>query len=204
MLPGISGASSGASFAVAWAMVVTAGSGSYSTTIASRASFAWSRVRAMTAATVSPTKRTTSWASARRGGEVAAEPSGRLKTLRIGIGFTPALTRSSPVRMATTPGIARAWDVSMETMRAWAWGERRKQRWVWDASITSSVNWPAPTSNPRSSIRGTALPLPKRPTLVSAIIALNLRGKSGNWEGGRGRERAAPTIDRQCKPHAKA
>ena len=32
---------------------------------------------------------------------------------------------SLPVKIATTPGILRAAAMSIDTMRAWAWGERR-------------------------------------------------------------------------------
>ena len=75
---------------------------------------------ASTATTASPTKRTTSCASARRGGEAQGLPSARFMNGLVGIGLTPAATNSAPVTTAITPGIARAAAVSIDTMRACA------------------------------------------------------------------------------------
>ncbi len=44
-----------------------------------------------------------------------------------GTGFSPSAVTSAPVKTASTPGSARAADVSIATMRAWGWGERTTQ-----------------------------------------------------------------------------
>jgi hypothetical protein len=44
-----------------------------------------------------------------------------------GTGFSPSARTSAPVSTNSTPGIARAADVSIDTMRAWACGERTTQ-----------------------------------------------------------------------------
>ena len=50
-----------------------------------------------TAATASPAKRTTSWASRRRGGTVIGLPSGRMNTDSVGMVPMSSATRSAPV-----------------------------------------------------------------------------------------------------------
>ena len=94
------------------------GRSSYSTMMASAASRACCTVSATTAATTSPTKRVRSWAMARRGGLALSLPSARLKPAAPGRGLTPASTISAPVITRSTPGMAAAALVSMETMRA--------------------------------------------------------------------------------------
>ena len=44
-----------------------------------------------------------------------------------GTGFSPSATTSAPVSTSSTPGIARAADVSIAAMRAWPCGERTTQ-----------------------------------------------------------------------------
>ena len=41
-----------------------------------------------------------------------------------GTGFSPSAATSAPVKTPSTPGMASAVAVLMETMRAWGWGER--------------------------------------------------------------------------------
>ena len=65
--------------------------------MASQAARAWSSVSATTAATASPTKRTRSAASARRGADTPGVPSGRGKPAGGGMALTPAATKSAPV-----------------------------------------------------------------------------------------------------------
>ena len=74
----------------------------------------------------SPTKRTISCARPGRSGVAPGEPSGRVNIGASGSGFTPAATRSAPVKTASTPGIAAAAVTSIETIRACACGDRRK------------------------------------------------------------------------------
>ena len=69
----------------------------------------------MTTATASPVKRTRSTARHHWS-------SGFLTTIRNGVVI---LRMSSPVKTATTPGWALATSVSMETISADAWGERK-------------------------------------------------------------------------------
>ncbi len=88
-----------------------AGSGSYSTRMASQALIAVSSSTAATAATASPMKRTRSTARA-----VSSRVQGMMQY---------SVGRSFPVITAYTPSIASASPVSMERIRACAWGERR-------------------------------------------------------------------------------
>ena len=63
-------------------------------------------------------------------------------------------TRSAPVTIATTPGIARRGRrVDARRMRACACGERRKQTCACSGGETSSAKRPAPVSRLRSSTR---------------------------------------------------
>ena len=119
-LPGTSSWSSGAPGAAAARASVTAGSGSMSGATASAASRACCAVSATTMATGSPTKRTlpvviTGWVGTR-----AALPSRFFWATETGMGPTPAASRSRPVRMASTPGIAAAPPVSIPFRTPWA------------------------------------------------------------------------------------
>ena len=175
MLPVAASHTSGAPAAVASWRSVTTASVSKSMVMVSMASRACSSVSANTATTASPTKRTRSWARAGRSGLAAGAPSGRLKFGASGNGLTPSATRSAPVSTATTPGRASAAAVSMETMRAWACGERRMHRCTWPGMMTSSLKRPAPASRPRSSIRFTSRPLPKRPMADMSFMWFSVR-----------------------------
>ena len=135
--------------------------------MASAASRAAAGLSAMMAATASPTNRTSPCAKIGRGGAARSDPSGRLKGSATPRDFNPAAATSSPVRMASTPGRARAALVSIETMRAWAWGERRKTRCAWPGRFSSLVKRPVPAKSGPSSSRRTAWPLPKRPIVLS-------------------------------------
>src|SRR3954454_8699915 len=124
MLSGASGHTTGAPGLIASSGSTTDGSTSYSTAIASAAVCASTRDVATTAATASPAKRTTSWASSRRGGTVIGLPSGRMNTDNVGGVPMSSATRSAPVYTAATPGMAAAALLSTATILAWACGER--------------------------------------------------------------------------------
>src|ERR1039457_2252882 len=70
--------------------------------------------------------------------------------------------------------MARAAPASMLTMRACAYGERRKAIVAWPVTGMLSVKRPRPRSSARSSTRATARPLPKRAT-ASAPEELSIR-----------------------------
>src|SRR5688572_3474392 len=57
------------------------------------------------------------------------------------------------MKTAATPGITRAAAVSIETMRAWAWFERRKASASAPATCRSSTKLPAPVKSRGSSVR---------------------------------------------------
>src|ERR1700753_818894 len=97
ILSGASGQTTGAPGLIAATGSTTDGNTSYSTATASAALCAAVRDAATTAATGSPAKRTTSWASNRRGGTVIGEPSARLKIDSVGMVPMPSATRSAPV-----------------------------------------------------------------------------------------------------------
>ncbi len=109
----------------------TGGSGSYSTSISSVASTACSRDSATTTATGSPTKRTMPVASIGR-----AIASGTIPSPGLRSGSSPM---SSPLSTSSTPGAASAAEVSMDSMRAWATGERTKARTAAPGRLTSST-----------------------------------------------------------------
>ncbi len=109
--PTLSSRISGASSSSAVRALTTAGSGSYSTSMSRRASLAEYSSVAMTKATSWPWKRTLSPAS-------TAWVSYEI----VGIHASPSVSRSLAVTTAATLGWARARDVSIETMRAWARG----------------------------------------------------------------------------------
>src|SRR6185369_11027363 len=67
-------------------------------------------------------------------------------------------SRSVNVKTRTTPGAAAAAAVSIRTIRACAWGERRNAAWSKPGRITSSMNRPSPRRNRGSSRRFTAAP----------------------------------------------
>ena len=117
---------------------------------------------AITATTASPTKRAVSTASAWCGGDIVGLPSARRKSDELGIGPTPARTRSAPVRTACTPGIAAAASTPMCAIAACACGERTKYAYSWPGAGRLSENWPRPRNSASSSTRAIDLPLPKR------------------------------------------
>ena len=83
--------------------------GSTSAHTASAASTAWAFVSATTTASGSPTKRTTSFAS-----------SGWATWPSSGLDMSGPTSMSSAVKTPTTPGMAAASAVSMDSMRPWA------------------------------------------------------------------------------------
>src|ERR1700731_1473333 len=97
MLSGASAQTAGAPGLVASIGSTTDGSTSYSTLIASAALCAATLDVATTAATASPAKRTISWANSRRGGTVIGLPSGRMKTVSVGIVPILSAIKSAPV-----------------------------------------------------------------------------------------------------------
>ena len=52
---------------------------------------------------------------------------------------SPRVSRTAPVMTALTLGWASAAEVSMETMRAWAYGLRRTAPWSMPGSCRSST-----------------------------------------------------------------
>src|SRR5581483_932286 len=128
----------------------TAGSGSYETATASTASRATYRSRATTTATGSPTWRTTSTATAR----CAGEGNG----VMIGIGSRNCAI-SAPVNTASTPSMAAAALVSIETIRPCAMSLRLKPRCSMPASLMSSTYVARPWMSRGSSRRLTRAPI---------------------------------------------
>ena len=116
--------------------------------MASAAFSATVREVATMAATGSPTKRTISCASSRRGGTVIGEPSGRLKIASVGMVPMSSLIRSAPVKTASTPGIPVAACVSIDLIFACACGERSTCSHSAPSSGLSSMNCPFPVEQP--------------------------------------------------------
>src|SRR5262249_30130797 len=85
----------------------------------------------------------------------AASPGGTAP--KSGSGFIQR-SRARKVSTRTTPAAAAARAVSIRTMRAWAWGERRNAAWSMDGTVTSSMKRPSPRRNRGSSRRFTAAP----------------------------------------------
>jgi hypothetical protein len=125
--PALSSRMTGASGSSALRALTTAGSGSYSTSISSSASFAEYSSVAITNATSCPWNRTLSPAS-------TAWVSYEI----VGIHASPSVSRSLAVTTAATLGCASALEVSIETMRAWAYGLRRIAPWTIPGSRMSS------------------------------------------------------------------
>jgi len=61
--------------------------------------------------------------------------------------------KSAPVMIALTPGIAAASPVLIETMFAWAWGERSTNPWSIPGSAMSAENRALPVTLSRPSCR---------------------------------------------------
>ncbi len=109
---------------------------------------------ATTAATGSPCQRTLSTASGYCGADFRP-----FKCVRTPTQGVQCAAKSGPVATATTPGIARASAVSIRTIHAWAWGERRNAAWTMRGSTRSLTYWPRPcVSRPRFG-RGSARPI---------------------------------------------
>ena len=103
---------------------VTAGSASYSTSIASAASRAAVKVSATTNATGWPTCRTLPSASTGRGVSCRGVPSRLTSGTMQGTSPRPSARTSSPVATSSTPGMRRAAAASMRLICACATGER--------------------------------------------------------------------------------
>ena len=99
----------------------TAGLASSSAMTMSAASMAWPLVSAITTATGSPTCLTWPCLIGQCSGTLISTPGG---SQAMGSGPRITSVRSSWVYTATTPGAALASEVSIETMSAWASGER--------------------------------------------------------------------------------
>jgi hypothetical protein len=128
------GWTSGEPSAIASSMFNTAGSGSYSMSMASRASWADTLSRAAITATASPTWFT--WVTARLGapGLTMSGVTGQAQ------GRSPwVAAKSWPVNTATTPGRPLASDVSIEVIVAWAIGLRRMARCTMPGRLMLSV-----------------------------------------------------------------
>ena len=124
-----------------------ADSGRYSTSMASAASSAASRVSATMATTGSPAKRTRS--TGKGGTSTGCRPSigGAMRSV------VARAAKSGPVQVATTPGMARAASVDSATMSAWACGLRRKTRCSARGTSMSSTKRPSPRRSRSSSSR---------------------------------------------------
>src|SRR4051794_27681780 len=140
--------SSGAPSANASSASTTAGSSSISTKTAAAASAPCWRDSANTTATCSPTNRTRSRARGAR-----AKSSWILTNPWCG-----AMSRSSAVQTATTPGIAAASDVSIERMTPWATSERTNTACSRSSNGRSAVYLATPVSKRGSSVRSTRVP----------------------------------------------
>ena len=71
--------------------------------------------------------------------------------------------KSAPVTMAFTPGIAAAAVVSMERMRAWAWGERTIAPSNMPGSRRSAPNLARPVTFSKPSGRIGRVPIDLKP-----------------------------------------
>src|SRR2546428_11515716 len=139
---------------------VTAASGSYVTSTRSAASRAAARSVATTAATGSPTCRTTpSITSGYRLGTFMSLIRGP-----IGSGPQRAAT-SSPVQIATTPAAARAFFTSMAGILAWACGLRTRTTCSRPGGTTSSTYVAVPVMSRGSSRRFTRAPRAREITM---------------------------------------
>ena len=116
----LSACSSGAPGCIAASGSKTAGSTSYSTSKARQPASAAASLSASTPATRCPMKRTTSSSTRVSAGSSSGFSCRAVENVRSG----------APDGVSTlwTPGIARAAAVSIETIRAWAWGERSSFR----------------------------------------------------------------------------
>src|SRR6266571_4516024 len=94
--------------------------------------------------------------------------------MSVGIQWRLSGTRSLPVMTATTPGMARAFDVSMFLMRACASGLRAMSMYSMPGSFTSSTYLPFPRMKRASSLRLTLWPMP--PISIATALGLPFRG----------------------------
>ena len=108
------------------------------TSIASAASLAARRLVAATAATAWPSYSTLSRAI-------------RLSVMLRSGSSAGRSGKSAPQMMARTPGIAAATEVSIEMIRAWAWGERRMCPYSIPGSTRSAAKRALPTTLSRPS-----------------------------------------------------
>ena len=120
---------------VAFSASTTAGSGTHSTSISSRASCAWASVSATTAATPSPVHLTKSVARIRGTLTLFWRPLAPPAGHAMGSGL---YGMSAPTITASTPGAALARDVLIEAMFACAYGLRRIAIWTIPARTMSS------------------------------------------------------------------
>ena len=101
----------------------------------SAASSAWARVRATTMATGSPTQQARSTAIGYCGADFMPGKQVSVPTH----GAVHTFASSAPVMTSATPAWLLASLVSMETMRAWAWGLRTNAACSMRGRETSSV-----------------------------------------------------------------
>src|SRR6266566_978002 len=94
--------------------------------------------------------------------------------MSVGIQWRLSGTRSLPVMTATTPGMARAFDVSMFLMRACASGLRAMSMYSMPGSFTSSTYLPFPRMKRASSLRLTLWPMP--PISIATDLGLPFSG----------------------------
>src|SRR5690606_16761222 len=90
-------------------------------------------------------------------------PSGRRRFMVMTVVPSPSAARSASVKTPSTPGMAAATALSIDRMRAWAWGERSSTAWAWPGKATSWMKLPWPWTSFGSSNRETAWPMPKSP-----------------------------------------
>src|SRR5262249_43647408 len=103
---------------------------------------------------------------------------------------------SAAVQTATTPGSARAADVSIATILPWAWFERTIRMWSWCGNEMSAAKRPRPLTSGGSSSRSTDCPIH---LLLSAVI-----GPRPSWTppwrcGRRGGVRRWRACPRSCR-----
>src|SRR6266704_431989 len=94
--------------------------------------------------------------------------------MSVGIQWRLSGTRYWPVMTSTTPGMARAFDVSMFLMRACASGLRAMSMYSMPGNFTSSTYLPFPRMKRASSLRLTLWPMP--PISIATASGLPFRG----------------------------
>src|SRR6516165_388053 len=109
-------------------------------------------------------------------------------------------TMSAEVQTATTPGMARAAAVSMETMLPWAWLERTTRIWSWCGNEISPAKRPAPATSGGSSSRSTERPI----HLLSPVVMNCSAGAAGSLTSPRWGEESPAARPRNLSTSSKS